>query len=122
MDGDLGSALNAILSDPEQMEKLSGLAKDLFGQGGALPAADKESEPGATPASVPAMDTKIVSALGKAFAGGGGQKSRSTALLVAMRPYMKPEKQEKLDRAIQIARMVSIAGVVMREYGGDHGV
>lgn len=122
MDGDLGSALNAILSDPAQMEKLSAVAKDLFGQGGeALPAEGISNA--ADVAGVPAVDTRFMSALGKAFAGGsGGERSRSTALLVAMRPYMKPEKQEKLDRAMQIARMVNIAGAVMREYGGGDGV
>ena len=114
MDGDLNSALNAILSDPGQMEKISAMARDLFGQGGGQPGTETESAPLEAAANVPAMDTRIMSALGKAFAG-GGQKSRSTALLVAMRPYMKPEKQEKLDRAMQIARMVNIAGTVMRE-------
>ena len=122
MDGDLGTALNAILSDPAQMEKLSAMAKDLFGQGGEKPAEEGISGAADLP-DAPAVDTRFMSALGKAFAGGsGGQKSRSTALLVAMRPYMKPEKQEKLDRAMQIARMVNIAGTVMREYGGGDGV
>ena len=64
-----------------------------------------------------------MSKLGRAFAGEGLGKSRSTALLMAMRPYMKPEKQEKLDRAMQIARMANIAGLVMNQYGGGgHGV
>ena len=121
MDGDLGTALNAILSDPTQMEKLSTMAKDLFGQGGETHQVEEANEAPAVPAAAPAVDTRFMSALGKAFSG-GGTKSRSTALLVAMRPYMKPEKQEKLDRAMQIARMVNIAGAVMREYGGDHGV
>ena len=122
MDGDLGARLESILSDPEQMEKLTQMAQGLFGQ--AAPAPEMSSPEGAaelSPPPIPGADTRFISALGKAFSGGGG-KSRSTALLVAMRPYMKPEKQEKLDRAMQIARMVNIAGVVMREYGGGHGV
>ena len=129
MDGDLGTALQSILSDPGQMEKLTQMAQGLMGQlGQSAPAGDAQIPQSDPPAAsvldslaLPS-DTRLISALGKAFAGGGG-KSRSTALLVAMRPYMRPEKQEKLDRAMKIAQMVNVAGVVMREYGGDgHGV
>ena len=124
MDGDLGTALQSILSDPGQMEKLTKMAQGLMGQmGQSAPAEDAPAAQTETPAAsvldslVPPGDTRLLSALGKAFAGGGG-KSKSTALLVAMRPYMRPEKQEKLDRAMKIAQMVNVAGTVMREYGG----
>ena len=33
MDGELGAALENILSDPAQLEKLSHMARELFGQG-----------------------------------------------------------------------------------------
>ena len=133
MDGDLGSMLESILSDPGQMEKFTQMAQSLMGQMGQNPPGTSGSpEPAEQPVAVseapaaPAAlslptDTRLLSALGKAFAGGGG-KSRSTALLVAMRPYMRPEKQEKLDRAMKIAQMVNVAGTVMREYGGGHGI
>lgn len=117
MDGELGDRLNAILSDPAQMEKIAQMAKGLMGQSGA------QGEAPASPAAAPVEagsqgDARLLSALGKLFSGGQEGSSRSTALLVAMRPYMRPEKQEKLDRAMKIARMVHIAGAVMREYGG----
>ncbi len=116
MDGELGERLQAVLSDPAQMEKLSQMARDLFGQpdaGQTEPAAEKAAD-------APQPDAKFLSAIGKAFA--GGERSRSTALLLAMRPYMRPEKQEKLDRAMQVARMAHIAGAVMRQYGDGHGL
>ena len=128
MDGELGAKLETILSDPEQMEKITQMAMGLMGS--AAPASDSGSESDAAPAAAAAPsggildslgDTRMLSALGKAFSG-GAEKSRSTALLVAMRPYMRPEKQEKLDRAMQIARMVHIAGAVMKEYGGANGL
>ena len=120
MDGELASRLEAVLSDPEQMAKLTEAAKGLFAQ---MPAAGQEPRDETPPPAAPAQpDAKFLAAIGKAFAG-SGDKSRSTALLLAMRPYMKPEKQEKLDRALQIARMAHIAGAVMKEYGGDsHGL
>lgn len=125
MDGDLGTALQSILSDPGQMEKLTQMAQGLMGQLGQSPSAEDSgpAQSEAPTASVldslsPPTETRLLSALGKVFAGGGG-KTRSTALLVAMRPYMRPEKQEKLDRAMKIAQMVHVAGIVMKEYGGD---
>ena len=129
MDGELGARLEAILSDPQQMEKITQMAMGLMGS--AAPAGDSGEGSGTQAAPAPPApgggvldslgDTRLLSALGKAFSG-GTEKNRSTALLVAMRPYMRPEKQEKLDRAMQIARMVHIAGAVMREYGGANGL
>lgn len=121
MDGELGAALEGILSDPAQMEKLSQMAKELFGRTGESAGGERPSAPPES-AQAPPMDTKLLTALGRAFSG-QKEPSRSTALLMAMRPYMKPEKQEKLDRAMKIARMAGIAGAVAREYGGgEHGV
>ena len=123
MDGELGERLQAILSDPAQMEKLSEMAKGLFGQTAGDETRGETAAEADKPPAADAPETKFLSAIGKAFAAGNKEKSRSTALLLAMRPYMRPEKQEKLDRALQIARMAHIAGAVMREYGGDsHGL
>ena len=120
MDGELGERLQQVLSDPAQMAQLTQMAQSLFG--GASPSQSGEEKPRTErPADIPQPDARLLAALGKAFSG-GGEKSRSTALLVAMRPYMKPEKQEKLDRAMQIARMVHIAGAVAKEYGDGHGL
>ena len=122
MDGDLAARLEAVLSDPGQMEKLAKMAGELLG-GKDAAARSGEGRPDAVPAPPvsPALDQKVLSALSRNF--GGGEKNRSTALLLALRPYMKPEKQEKLDRAMQIARMARIAGTVMEQLGGSgHGL
>ncbi len=122
MDGDLGAKLQEVLSDPAQMEKLKAAAESIFG--GPQPSGGTEAPTEKAP-PVPERDARFLAAIGKAFAAGdaGENRSRSTALLMAMRPYMRPEKQEKLDRALQIARMANIAGAVMKEYGGGgHGV
>ena len=127
MDGDLGAALQSVLSDPGQMEKLTQMAQGLMGQLSQSPPAEEPEQSDVPSANAPEglalpTDTRLLSALGKVFAGGGG-KTRSTALLMAMRPYMREEKQEKLDRAMKIAQMVNVAGAVMKEYGGGgHGV
>lgn len=122
MDGDLGTIMQSVLSDPEQMAKIGQLAQSLMGgSGGEESSSPQEPEGTAapTPAAVPsppAGDGRILSVLTKALTDRG--TTRSTALLTAMRPYMRPEKQEKLDRAMQIAKMARIAGSVMGELGG----
>ena len=114
MDADLGSLLNSVLSDPEQMAKISEMAQGLMG--GASQSAEAPAAP-----SAPGGDAKVLSELGALF-GGKTETSRSTALLMAMRPYMKPEKQEKLDRAMKLSKMVRIAQAVMGQMGGGHGI
>ena len=47
---------------------------------------------------------------------------RRTALLAALRPYVKPERYAKVDRAIQIAklsRLIRVALSALREGGED---
>ena len=36
---------------------------------------------------------------------GGQQDSNARALLYALRPYLKPERQEKVERGLQLARL-----------------
>ena len=39
---------------------------------------------------------------------GGQQDSNARQLLYALRPYLKPERQEKVERALQLARLFHI--------------
>lgn len=118
MEGELGSLLQSVLSDPDQMAQITQLAQGLMG-GSAPGETPGAPEPAPSEGKASGSDPGLLSALGKAFSRPGGEKqSRSTALLLAMRPYMRPEKQEKLDRALKMAQMVRVAGAVLREFGG----
>ncbi|MCD8321621.1 MAG: hypothetical protein LUC89_01880 [Oscillospiraceae bacterium] len=122
MDGDLSDRISAVLSDPEQMGKIAQMAKNLMGGAGeseSVPNEDSASAPEGNGLAMSGGDAKLLAALGRMFSSGQEKNSKSAALLMAMRPYMRPEKQEKLDRAVKIAQMVHIAGAVMREYGGS---
>lgn len=114
--------LQSVLSDPAQMARITQAAQSIMG---GQPPQDAPPNTDARPAATPAIpdgEAKLLSLLSRAFSQ-NKEKSRSAALLLAMRPYMKPEKQEKLDRAMQMARIAHIAGVVMQEYGGGfHGI
>ena len=126
MDGDLGSLLSSVMSDPEQMAKLTAAAQSLLGgMDAGAPAAEAPSVAEVPPAPTPGLDGGLAAALGRALGSlqGKGTSSRSAALLGAMRPYMRPEKQEKLDRALQIARMVHVVSAVLGPMKGeDHGL
>ena len=116
MNGDIGAMLESVLSDPKQMEKIAQMAKGLMGEETLSPERKEEVAEPARP-GLSGFDPGMFSVLGEMFRGKQNQ-TRSTALLMAMRPYMRPEKQEKLDRALKIARIVHIASAVMKEYGG----
>lgn len=84
-------SLNSILSDPEQMEKIAGLAKSLMGSSGETPAAPPEK--GALLSSV------------------SQNESREEALLRAMQPYLSQRRRGKLERAMKLARVARLAGM-----------
>ena len=120
MDGDIGELLESVLRDPEQMNRIAAAAQSLMNADAAVSAPMAAGAPAPVPA--PSQESKLLASI-SGLLGQKSEQSRSAALLNAMRPYMRPEKQEKLDRAMQITRMVRIAGTVMREWGGDrHGV
>ena len=115
MENDIGELLQSVLSDPEQMGKIASMARNLMeGETGSKETAAEPPEPIAPPRT----DARLLAAL-TGMLGKSREQSRAAALLNAMRPYMRPEKQEKLDRALQAARLAHMAGAVMKELGGS---
>ena len=41
------------------------------------------------------------------------------ALVNSMKPYVRPERREALDRAVKIARMARLARLAVTELGGE---
>lgn len=83
--------LGAILNDPDAMGQIMALAQSLSQprqppQEGELPADCGVSE---TAFSLP----------------GGG---RDAELLAALRPYLRPERQRKLDRALELLQLIRL--------------
>ena len=103
---ELEEQINRILSDPGQMEKLSGLASLLMG-----------GESGeAAPPPAPSLDPGLLQKLGSAL--DSGEAGRETALLKAMRPWLSEKRQHKMDRAMQLARVARIARLALGQMGG----
>lgn len=127
---DFEEKLNSILSSPEAMGQIMALANSLSGEGeqqeenapqppsSAPPVVEREENPFALLQSMdPAMLRKAMT-LFRAYQSGGSEK---TALLEAMRPFLREEKREKLDKAIQISRFSRLIRVAMEEFrGGAH--
>lgn len=113
---ELEEKLNAILSDPGEMEKLSRLAAQLMGG-----ESQEQSQPQAQAQGLGSGPEGAM--LGKlaALMGGGDGKDKS-ALLQALAPYLKPERQAKLKKALRVARMARLARLTLEEYGGGSDV
>ena len=100
---ELEQKLNGILSDPQEMEKISRLAAQLMGGSGE--SGDESPSGGGFP------DLKGLSGL----LGQGGGKA---ALVQALCPYLSPERQAKLQKALRLAEAARIAGIALDAYGG----
>lgn len=119
MDEGFEEKINAILSNPEQMAGIAQMAQQILGQSGGDHTARDAAE------TAPAQESGgMMSLLGKLMGGaGGGKNSKSEALLLAMQPYLRPERREKIQRAMKISRMLNLASTVMKDKGGDsHGL
>ena len=110
--------LNSILSNPDAMSQIMQLAQSLSG-GQEQPSAPPSPPPPPTPAprqSAPAqdmlsslaggLDPKLLTRLLPIIQELGSQQdSNARALLYALRPYLLEDRQEKVERALQLARL-----------------
>ena len=106
---ELEDMLNSVLSDPEQMSKIAGLAKSLMG--------GDDSPPSGPQAAPPAFDDRMLGQLQGLM--NSKKSSSSEALLRAMQPYLSEKRRLKMDKALKLARMAKLAGFAMEEFGGD---
>ncbi|WP_455581402.1 hypothetical protein [Dysosmobacter sp.] len=111
--------LNSLLADPNAMAQIMQLAQSLTGGQGQSPpppASPQAPPPQQPPPPPPApdllsslaggLDPKLLVKLLPLVQELGGQKdTNARALLYALRPYLKEERQEKVERALQLARL-----------------
>ncbi len=121
---DFNDQLNNILSNPDAMAQIMQLAQSLGGgsAGGESPPPPQTPQPPQPQPSwsPPAgnggnnilssltggMDPKLMAKLLPLIQELGGQQdSNARQLLYALRPYLKAERQEKIERALQLARL-----------------
>jgi len=91
---DFQEALGDILNDPEKMKTLMSMAGSL-----GLGAPPAPSPAGTAPQAAP--------------------NARYEALLQALKPFLRPERRGKLDRAMQAARLSKLAGQALAMQNPD---
>ena len=120
--GDFEEMLGSILSSPKDMEKIMGLARELSGGGSeAAPEPERKPEPEGASA-IPGLgdvSPKLLTAIGRILGGLNASGDGKAALIASMKPYVRPERRETLDRALKIAKIARAARLVMGELGGD---
>ncbi len=102
--------LNSILSDPGAMAQIMQLAQSLSGgqeqSAPPPPSPPPQSSGGDLFGSLdPALLMKLLPLLQEL---GSGQDSHARHLLYALRPYLKQERQDKVERALQLARLFRV--------------
>ena len=111
---ELGEKLDALLHDPQQLGRIAQLASSLVGDGG-------ETQPPSEPQPEPGFDAGQLRRMLSAVRG-SGRDSASRHLLEAMKPYLAEKRRRKIDRAMKLARLASLAELAAGERGEDDDV
>lgn len=111
---DLFGKMQSLLSDPESMQQIAELAQMLQSETEAaspaapspaedIPPADASSEnDGGLP-----FDPMLLLKVGEMFSS-VQEPDKNTALLLALRPHLREERQQKVDRAIKLLRLLAV--------------
>jgi len=109
---ELGDRLNAILENPGQLERLTQAAKSIMGEKAQHGSAPEKNDPDFLD---PAMLKKLGSLMNR-----GGAHDDKRMLLEAMKPYLSEKRRKKLDNAMKLAKLASIAEVAIGEFRLDN--
>ncbi len=107
---DLFGKMQSILSNPESMQQIQELAK-LFGageeqNGETAEHPEESSEACAEEESGGGIDLGMLMQL-SSLMGSTGQ-DEDTALLLALKPHLKEERQKKVDRALKLMKLMTV--------------
>ncbi len=134
--------LNSLLSNPEAMSQVMNLAQslNLGGPGGASPPPGGEGAPPPPPPEntgdpggagggagglgdlaglLGQLDPKLIQRMLPLVGelAGGGRNDERMQLLYALRPFLKPERRDKVDRAARAARMIHVGKKLLQSMG-----
>ena len=140
--GEFEEKLNALLSNPDALSQVMNLAQSLDLGGGSN--GGPPSENGGAPPSPPSaaggpglgnlgdlaglgnllgqIDPKLIQRLlplvGELSGGSGGDER--PALLYALRPFLKRERRDKVERAVKAARLIHVGKKFLTSLGDGH--
>ena len=126
---ELEDKLNKILSSPADMEKIVGIAKSLSSSLGSQSPAEGTTAGASAPdlsaisSALKDIDPKMLRLVTRLIGDYTSGKNDKTALLNAIKPYLREERRAKIDKAAEIAKIAMLAKVALAEFtGGDKGV
>ena len=119
--GEWEEKLNSILGNQEVMEQILSLANSLTGEAlpetNTPPEEEKETVPAFSLTSQP--DADLLRRGIALLRGSSSETGRSTELLLALKPFLKEDKQKKLDRALQMVKMARLLRLTMDTLGTE---
>jgi hypothetical protein len=99
---ELQESLSRLLENPEELRRMTEMASELLGGG-------EEAEP-------EKQKLPDLSALMGRLRGGSSDTQK---LLQAMKPFLAPERRERLSRAMRAAKLASVASAAFTQLGGE---
>ena len=124
--------LNAILSDRNAMGQIMALARSISGsrQGGEVQEVSEQPQPEPQQASdlsglLDGIDPSVMRLGVQLMQAYNRTDDNAAALLTALRPFVKPSRYARLDRAVQAARLSGVVRVLLsalKEGGGGMDV
>lgn len=120
---ELEDKLNSLLSDPAGMAQVMQLAQQLSSSMGQSapqppPEPEKPANSGNWGALLGGIDAKTISKFLPMLQALSADQSNSMQLLNALKPYLKEEKQSKVERAARLARLITIGKRFLTEWEG----
>lgn len=112
---DMQNQMNAILGNPEMMQKIMAMAQSL----GAAPepAPPSAVQPDAEPvAAFPELDISTLQKI-SGFAKNAGIDQNQQSLLRALTPYLSRERIGKLEKAMRASKMARMASSFLGQSG-----
>ena len=110
---DMQDQMNAILSNPDMMQKIMSMAQSLSQP---APPPSPENPPGAPTEPLPEIDIGMVQKL-SGLAGQSNIDKDQRSLLKALGPYLSRERITKLEKAMRAAKIAKIASSALSQRG-----
>lgn len=125
---ELDEKLNTLLSDPNSMAQIMQMAQQLSvtmggGTDNAPPAQQPPLPPAAPPAALPplgGLDPQVLARFLPLLQEYSRSNSQTMQLLYALRPFLKESKQDKVERAARLARLIHLGKKFLTDWGDGH--
>ena len=125
---ELDEKLNTLLSDPNSMAQIMQMAQQLSvtmggGTDHAPPAQQPPPPPAAPPAALPplgGLDPQVLARFLPLLQEYSRSNSQTMQLLYALRPFLKESKQDKVERAARLARLIHLGKKFLTDWGDGH--